>query len=43
MQSVQISEIEDRIRFVSHEIRNHLSVCDMYSQIIKKYLDKDGT
>lgn len=42
MQSVQISEIEDRIRFVSHEIRNHLSVCDMYSQIIKKYLDKDG-
>jgi len=42
MQSVQISEIDSRIRFVSHEIRNHLSVCDMYLQIIKKYLEKDG-
>lgn len=35
-------EYNQQIRFVAHEIRNHLSVCDMYSQIIKKYLDNDG-
>jgi signal transduction histidine kinase len=42
MQPVKTSEIDNKIRFVSHEIRNHISVCDMYSQIIKKYLEKDG-
>ncbi len=31
-----------QIRCVSHEIRNHLSICDMYSQIIKKNLEKSG-
>lgn len=31
-----------QIRCVSHEIRNHLSICDMYSQIIKKNLEKTG-
>ena len=41
MQPVKTSEIDNKIRFVSHEIRNHISVCDMYSQIIKKYLEKD--
>lgn len=35
-------DISQQIRFVSHEIRNHLSVCDMYSQIIKKYTASDG-
>lgn len=35
-------ECNQQIRFVSHEIRNHLSVCEMYSQIIKKHLEKDG-
>lgn len=35
-------DISKQIRFVSHEIRNHLSVCDMYSQIIKKHIDNDG-
>ena len=34
-------DISQQIRFVSHEIRNHLSVCDMYSQIIKKHLSND--
>lgn len=29
-----------QIRCVSHEIRNHLSICDMYSQIIRKNLEK---
>jgi len=35
-------ELSNRIRLVSHEIRNHLSVCDMYSQILKKHLENDG-
>lgn len=34
--------IKEQIRYVSHEIRNHLSICDMYSQIIKKTLEKSG-
>lgn len=45
MQNISVdenSQLSNRIRFVSHEIRNHLSVCDMYSQIIKKYLENDG-
>ena len=41
MQPVKNLEIDNKIKFVSHEIRNHISVCDMYSQIIKKYLEKD--
>lgn len=35
-------DVTEQIRFVSHEIRNHISVCDMYSQILKKHLDNDG-
>lgn len=34
--------IKEQIRYVSHEIRNHLSICDMYSQIIKRTLEKSG-
>lgn len=33
-------ELSQQIRCVSHEIRNHLSICDMYSQIIKKNMEK---
>ncbi len=35
-------ELNLQIRCVSHEIRNHLSICDMYSQIIRKNLEKAG-
>ncbi len=35
-------EYQTQIRCISHEIRNHLSICDMYSQIIKRNLEKDG-
>ncbi len=35
-------ELQEQIRYVSHEIRNHLSICDMYSQIIRKNLEKSG-
>jgi len=42
LSSTENTELSNRIRFVSHEIRNHLSVCDMYSKIIKKYLENDG-
>jgi len=37
-----IEELNLQIRCVSHEIRNNLSICDMYSQIIKKNLEKNG-
>ena len=37
-----IEEISNQIRYVSHEIRNHLSICDMYSLIIKRNLEKEG-
>ena len=29
-------------RCVAHEIRNHVSICDMYSEIIKKHLQKSN-
>lgn len=35
-------DLTHQIRCVSHEIRNHLSVCDMYTQIIRKNLAKSG-
>lgn len=34
--------LNQQIRQVSHEIRNHLSICDMYTQIIRKNLEKEG-
>ena len=40
--SIPQDELQNQIRCVSHEIRNHLSICDMYSQIIKKNLEKSG-
>lgn len=36
------TEQNQQIRLVSHEIRNHLSICDMYSQILKKNIEKEG-
>lgn len=27
---------------IAHEIKNQLSICDLYSEIIKKYCDKNG-
>lgn len=43
MNELMISdEYKQRLRNVSHEMRNHLSICDMYSQIIKKTLEKSG-
>ena len=41
-QELSIDELNQQIRCVSHEIRNHLSICDMYSQIIKRNLEKEG-
>ncbi|MBQ8458581.1 HAMP domain-containing histidine kinase [bacterium] len=35
-------DLKQQIKCVSHEIRNHLSICDMYSQIIRKTLEKEG-
>ena len=35
-------QLNNQIRFISHEIRNHLSICDMYSQILKRNIEKEG-
>ena len=35
-------KINKQISVVSHEIRNNLSICDMYTQIIKRNLEKNG-
>lgn len=42
MTQTQLSpeDIQNQIRYVTHEIRNHLSICDTYSQIIRKNLEK---
>lgn len=34
--------ISEQSRCIAHEIRNHLSICELYTQIIKKNLEKDG-
>lgn len=31
-----------QIRCASHEIRNQVSICEMYSEIIKKHMEKDS-
>lgn len=31
-----------QVRCVSHEIRNHVSICEMYTEIIKKNLEREG-
>ena len=34
--------IKLQTRCVAHEIRNHVSICEMYSEIIRKKMEKDG-
>lgn len=33
--------IQKQTRCVAHEIRNHVSICEMYSEIIKKHIERD--
>lgn len=32
----------EQSRCISHEIRNHISICELYSQIIRKNLEDEG-
>ena len=34
--------ISEQTRCISHEIRNQLSVCELYTQIIRKHLENEG-
>lgn len=34
--------IQEQSRCIAHEIRNHVSICDVYCEIIKKNLEKEG-
>ena len=36
------TQLQEQIRHVSHEIRNQLSICDVYSEILKKHLGKEN-
>ena len=31
----------EKIRYISHEVKNQLSICDLYAEIIAKYCDKN--
>lgn len=33
--------VQKKSRIIAHEIKNQLSICDLYSEIIKKYIDKE--
>lgn len=33
--------VQKKSRVIAHEIKNQLSICDLYSEIIRKYADKD--
>lgn len=34
--------IKEQSRCIAHEMRNHISICELYTQIIKKNLEKGG-
>ncbi len=34
--------LQEQSRCIAHEIRNQVSICDVYCEIIKKHLEKDG-
>lgn len=34
--------IKEQSRCITHEMRNHISICELYTQIIKKNLEKEG-
>lgn len=33
--------VQKKSRVIAHEIKNQLSICDLYSEIIRKYIEKD--
>lgn len=38
----QEENLSNQISFISHEIRNNLSICDMYTQILKKNMESES-
>ena len=34
--------MQNQARCIAHEIKNQISICELYSQIIKKHLEKDN-
>lgn len=34
--------LKEQSRCIAHEIRNQVSICDVYCEIIKKHMNKDG-
>ena len=34
--------VYEQSRCVAHELRNHLSICEIYTQIIRRNLEQEG-
>ena len=32
----------EKVRYISHEVKNQLSICDLYTEILERYCDKNG-
>ncbi|MBO6273897.1 HAMP domain-containing histidine kinase [bacterium] len=32
----------EKVRYISHEVKNQLSICDLYTEIINRYCTKNG-
>ena len=32
----------EKVKYISHEVKNQLSICDLYTEIIKKYCEKNN-
>ncbi len=39
---IQDDIIKTQARAISHEIRNQISICDVYCEIVRKHLEKNG-
>lgn len=42
MQEITSELVYEQSRCISHEMKNHLSICELYTEIIKKNLDKEN-
>lgn len=42
MQEINSELVYEQSRCIAHEMRNHLSICELYTEIIKRNLDKEN-
>ena len=39
---VEMEYKTEKVRYISHEVKNQLSICDLYTEILQKYCEKIG-